>query len=101
MDQTAQSLKQQILNVTTAVDEASLNQRLNALQTRYLSLDEIDEDEESTASSSEQEQDISFDDADILDTEAYEKVIELCAKKSRDVGIVSLLISRPLETVHS
>jgi hypothetical protein len=33
MYQTAQSLKQQILNVTTAVDEASLNQRLSALQT--------------------------------------------------------------------
>jgi hypothetical protein len=61
---------------------------LNALQTRYLSLDEIDEDEESTASSSEQEQDISFDDADILDTEAYEKVIELRAKSREIAGRV-------------
>ena len=82
MDETAQSMKDQILSVSRPVDETLLESQLNAFKSRYLS---IQEEDDSDSVSSDEEQDISFDDDEILDTDAYDKVRELRAK-SREVA---------------
>ena len=77
MDETAQSIKDQMIRIAEPIDAVVLEQQLNAFKSRYLVLDE--EEDEST-SESEQEQDLSFDDDEVLDAEAYDKVRDLRAK---------------------
>eukprot|EP00956_Cyclotella_meneghiniana_P036648 scaffold128441_cov30-Cyclotella_meneghiniana.AAC.1 len=79
MDDTVASIKRQITNLTEPIDDELLQQELDRLELRYRNITTIDDDDTSSSSSEQEDVDISFDDDDILDTEAYAKVKELRA----------------------
>eukprot|EP00956_Cyclotella_meneghiniana_P001644 scaffold1810_cov60-Cyclotella_meneghiniana.AAC.2 len=81
MDDAIVSIKRQITNLTEPIDDELLQQELDRLELRYRSctLQTIDDDDTSSSSSEQEDVDVSFDDDDILDTEAYAKVKELRA----------------------
>lgn len=94
MDSAANVLKEYIINSTEDVDEQTLEKQLFAFHHRYLMLDVEDD------SSSEEEEDeceISFDDEEVLDVEAYEKVRELRAKSREVAGRVISIREEGLE----
>ena len=81
LDQTAASLKQQLEAITIPVDEEEVEKTLDSFQMRLLStnpdVDDDDCDGESISSDEEDEKDISFDDDDIVDESALERVKKL------------------------
>ncbi|KAL3795072.1 hypothetical protein HJC23_006393 [Cyclotella cryptica] len=85
MDKTAASLIQQIESMTEPVDEHLVEEKLDEFEYRFLSLQHEPIIEDDFLSSEDEEVDISFDDAEILDQEAYEKVKELRCK-SREIA---------------
>ena len=87
MDDAVVSIKRQITNLTEPIDDELLQQELDRLELRYrnITLQTIDDDDTSSSSSEQEDVDISFDDDDILDTEAYAKVKELRAA-SREIA---------------
>ena len=83
MDATASSLKNQIIHMTTPVDD--VEDTLVSFHSRRLALEQPPSDEDSSSSSSEEEAEISFDDTEVFDTEAHEKVKEL-RERSREIA---------------
>jgi len=85
MDQAAASLINQIESLTEPVDEQDIEEKLDEFEYRFMTLQHEPIIDDDSLSSEDEEVDISFDDAEILDQEAYEKVMELRCK-SREIA---------------
>lgn len=102
IDETGKSLKQQIESVTVPADETEVERVLDSFQTRLLSTkpssdcdDEDDDDDESLSSVDDINEEIEFDDNEIVDQDAYNQVKQLRAQ-ARDIS--SRIISIREET---
>ena len=106
IDKTGTSLKQQLESVTIPADEAEVERVLDSFQTRLLSTrpssssnigDDNDDDEvESLSSVDDENEEIEFDDNEIVDQDAYDQVKQLRAR-ARDIS--SRVISIREETM--
>ena len=83
IEQTGASLKRQLESVTIPADEAEVERVLDSFQTRLLktrpSTDE-DDDEDSLSSEDDENEEIEFDDNEIVDQDAYNQVKSLRAQ---------------------
>ena len=106
IDKTGTSLKQQLESVTIPADEAEVERVLDSFQTRLLSTrpssssnignDNDDDEVESLSSVDDENEDIEFDDNEIVDQDAYDQVKQLRAR-ARDIS--SRVISIREETM--
>lgn len=109
IDKTGTSLKQQLESVTIPADEAEVERVLDSFQTRLLSTrpfsnnnnigndnDDDDDDDESLSSVDDENEEIEFDDNEIVDQDAYNQVKQLRAR-ARDIS--SRVISIREETM--
>ena len=101
IDETGKSLKQQIESVTVPADETEIERVLDSFQTRLLSTkpssdcDDDEEDDESLSSVDDINEEIEFDDNEIVDQDAFNQVKQLRAQ-ARDIS--SRIISIREET---
>jgi len=101
IDETGKSLKQQLESVTVPADETEVERVLDSFQTRLLSTkpssdcDDDDDDDESLSSVDDINEEIEFDDNEIVDQDAYNQVKQLRAQ-ARDIS--SRIISIREET---
>jgi len=100
IDETGKSLKQQIESVTVPADETEVERVLDSFQTRLLSTKpssdcDDDDDDESLSSVDDINEEIEFDDNEIVDQDAYNQVKQLRAQ-ARDIS--SRIISIREET---
>eukprot|EP00579_Thalassiosira_antarctica_P013098 CAMPEP_0201929524 /NCGR_PEP_ID=MMETSP0903-20130614/23183_1 /ASSEMBLY_ACC=CAM_ASM_000552 /TAXON_ID=420261 /ORGANISM="Thalassiosira antarctica, Strain CCMP982" /LENGTH=329 /DNA_ID=CAMNT_0048468327 /DNA_START=20 /DNA_END=1009 /DNA_ORIENTATION=- len=84
IDQTGESLKQQLESATTPADEEEVERVLDSFQTRIFSTrssspgcDNNDCDDESLSSVDDEEEEIDFDDNEIEDQDAYNQLKQL------------------------
>lgn len=106
IDKTGTSLKQQLESVTIPADEAEVERVLDSFQTRLLSTrpssssnignDNDDDEVESLSSVDDENEEIEFDDNEIVDQDAYDQVKQLRAR-ARDIS--SRVISIREETM--
>ncbi len=111
INETGASLHRQLELVTTPVEETEVESMLDSFQTRLATAtlqlnsdtnncDDDDEEEEedvlSSSSDDDDEEEFEFDDADIVDAEAYQQVKQL-RSKARDIA--SRIVSVREETV--
>ena len=88
IDKTGTSLKQQLETVTVPADEAEVERVLDSFQTRLLSTrpsSNNDDDDESLSSVDDENEEIEFDDNEIVDQDAYNQVKQLRAR-ARDIS---------------
>jgi len=100
IDETGKSLKQQLESVTVPADETEVERVLDSFQTRLLSTKpssdcDDDDDDESLSSVDDINEEIEFDDNEIVDQDAYNQVKQLRAQ-ARDIS--SRIISIREET---
>ncbi|KAL7522493.1 hypothetical protein ACHAWX_007179 [Stephanocyclus meneghinianus] len=85
MDQAAATLINQIELLTEPVDKHDIEEKLDEFEYHFMTLQHEPIIDDDSLSSESEEVDMSFDDAEILDQEAYDKVMELRCK-SREIA---------------